>query len=288
MSALDDARRLLQSNAPGSVPQAFAAAETAVAEGDPDACLLMALLYGAGIGAVQDWTAALHHLEAAATNGSQTARDQLAVLNATDWTAAAQKQALSTAPRIVAIDGFLSPQVCAWIVGRAKGRMGQAMVYDTAAGAASAGTGRSNSAFEFGFLDLDLVLLKVRERISATIGFPVAAFEPPQALHYTVGQRFNRHHDYLNPSLPGHAADIAQRGQRAITFLVYLSEDFDAGETHFPHLDIRRRSPTGGALYFGNVDPAGAPDPRTLHEGLAPTRGEKWLLSQWIRNRVVV
>jgi hypothetical protein len=29
----------------------------------------------------------------------------------------------------------------------------------------------------------------------------------------------------------------------------------------------------------------GTPDPDTLHIGTAPTRGEKWLLPQWIRVR---
>ena len=125
MGALDDARRLLQSNAEGSVPQAFASAELAAADGDPEADLLLALLSGAGVGTVQDWPRALHHLEAAAGRGSETARGQLAVLDATDWTAMANKQALSAAPRSVTIDGFLSPEVCAWIIDRARGRMGQ-------------------------------------------------------------------------------------------------------------------------------------------------------------------
>ena len=288
MGALDEARDLLRSNDADAIPRAFTAARAAVSGGDTDAQALLALLHGAGVGAAQSWPKAMQHLEAAAAQGSAAARDQLAVLRAQDWAAPAQKEVLSAAPRVVAIDGFISPAVCDWVIGRAKGRTAPAMVYDAEAGSASAGDDRGNGAFEFGFLDLDLVLLRVRERIAGAIGFPVAAFEPIQALHYQVGQRFNRHHDYLNPGLPGHAADIVQRGQRVITFLVYLSDDFDAGETHFPHLALRRRCPAGGALYFGNVDPAGAPDPRTLHEGLAPTRGEKWLLSQWIRNRVVV
>ena len=44
------------------------------------------------------------------------------------------------------------------------------------------------------------------------------------------------------------------------------------------------RGGRGDALVFFNLDEAGQPDPRTLHAGLAPTRGEKWLLSQWIRD----
>lgn len=38
---------------------------------------------------------------------------------------------------------------------------------------------------------------------------------------------------------------------------------------------------------FSNTDPAGAPDYATLHAGLPPTTGEKWLLSQWIRSKPV-
>jgi hypothetical protein len=48
-------------------------------------------------------------------------------------------------------------------------------------------------------------------------------------------------------------------------------------------LNWRYRGAKGDAILFRNVDSTGAPDRATLHEGLAPTRGEKWLLSQWIR-----
>ena len=303
MSLVDEAKALLGADRPDDIAQAYAAAEAAAHGGDIDGHLLMALLRGAGVGAPQDWGAALDHLEAAATDGSTVAQGQLTTLSRAsrdgdwrglrasirieDWIAPSRKQVLSASPRIVAIDDFLSRPVCDWLIGRSQGRASRAQVYDANAAAAT-GAGRSNSAFEFAFLDLDLVVLLVRARIAATIGFPVSAFEPTQVLHYEAGQRFARHYDYLDPGLPGHAADIAQRGQRAITFLIYLNEDFDAGETHFPLVDLRRRCAPGGALYFGNVDTTGAPDLRTLHEGAAPTRGEKWLLSQWIRNRAVV
>lgn len=41
----------------------------------------------------------------------------------------------------------------------------------------------------------------------------------------------------------------------------------------------------GEALVFDNVRPDGSGDVTTLHAGLAPSKGEKWLLSQWIRDR---
>ncbi|MBF8292745.1 MAG: hypothetical protein HW392_1572, partial [Steroidobacteraceae bacterium] len=43
----------------------------------------------------------------------------------------------------------------------------------------------------------------------------------------------------------------------------------------------------GDALVFANVDDSGAPDYQTVHAGLPPTSGVKWLLSQWVRDRTV-
>jgi prolyl 4-hydroxylase len=303
MSVLDDVRALLQPVQPDTLERIHATVQAAICDGDPQAHLLMSVLCGAGVGAPQDWTAALDHLRAAALAGSDTARAQLRLLGdaapaddwpalrasirVDNWLAPSVKQVLSTAPRVVTIDGFLSPAVCDWAISRARGRTDRAKVFDVKAGAAADDAGRSNTAFEFSFLELDLVVLLIRARIAATIGFPVTAFEPTQVLRYETGQRFARHHDYLDPKLAGHAAEIARRGQRAVTFLIYLNDAFEAGDTHFPMIGVRRRCPTGGALYFGNVDTAGVPDPRTLHEGTAPTRGEKWLLSQWIRIQAV-
>jgi prolyl 4-hydroxylase len=41
-------------------------------------------------------------------------------------------------------------------------------------------------------------------------------------------------------------------------------------------------------MYFINALPDGQPDLRTVHAGRAPTRGEKWIFSQFIRDRQVL
>jgi hypothetical protein len=130
-------------------------------------------------------------------------------------------------------------------------------------------------------------VLAARARIAATVGVPAAALEPIQVLHYAPGQTFERHYDFLDPDMPAFAAEIARAGQRLATFLVYLNDDFIGGETDFPLLDLRHRGAAGDALMFANLEPAGAPDRRMLHAGLPPASGEKWLLSQWIRDRAV-
>jgi hypothetical protein len=38
-------------------------------------------------------------------------------------------------------------------------------------------------------------------------------------------------------------------------------------------------------LYFVNALPDASPDLRTVHAGRPPTAGEKWIVSQFIRDR---
>ena len=301
--AYDQARQNLLSGQLAGTIEAVRLADWASNAGHAEADVLLALLAGAGVGMPQSWERALDHLLAGAERGSVAARGQLAALageavagggdwpslrraiRPADWLAPPAKTVISQAPRVVAIRSFLAAPVCDWIIGRAKGRTGPALVYDPATGAAQPGDGRNNSSFEFAFLDLDLVVLMVRARMAATIGVPAQLFESPQVLHYDVGQAFAPHHDYLDPHRPWTAGQIAAAGQRIVTFLVYLNDGYDGGETDFPRLGLRHPGRRGSALYFGNVDTSGTPDPGTLHAGLAPTRGEKWLFSQWIRDR---
>jgi prolyl 4-hydroxylase len=282
----------LLSHGRGSDAAARAAdlARRASAEGHAAADELLAVMAGVGVGAPQDWRAALGHLARAAHRGSACAQGQLAALGGAGfdletWLAKPAKRVLSEAPRAVAVADFLPAAVCGWLIGRAVGRVRPAMLYDTRTGAARAGAGRSNSAFEFGFLDLDLVVVLVRAKMAAAIGAPVQVFETPQVLHYAVGQTFAAHFDALDARQPGMARQIAEAGQRVVTFIIYLNDDYQGGETHFPRLGLSHRGRAGDALYFANTGPDGAPDPRTLHAGLPPTAGEKWLFSQWIRNR---
>ena len=105
-------------------------------------------------------------------------------------------------------------------------------------------------------------------------------------LHYSAGEEYLPHFDFFDTRLPGTAQEVATRGQRVLTFLVYLNEDFEGGETAFPRLERKFRGRKGDALVFWNVRPDFLPEPLSLHAGTPPTRGEKWLFSQWVRYRM--
>jgi prolyl 4-hydroxylase len=266
-------------------PDAIAKVQSDAAAGVAAASNLLATLTAAGMGVQQSWPDAMEHLARAASDGSASARGQLEALGSpsglSSWMKPAAGRVLVASPRLVAVERFLTKPVCDWLIGLAKGRTQPARVYAPDGGAMIETNARSNSSIEFAPLNCDVVLLLTRARIAATIGVPAGALENSQVLHYEIGQQFTRHVDYLDPALP----DVARRGQRIVTFLIYLNDDFEGGETEFPRLAMNHKGAPGDALYFANLDPASAPDPRTLHAGLPPTRGEKWLFSQWVRNR---
>ena len=272
------------------------------------ACAQAGALCAAGASGSADWPRALDYLQRAAELGFTPAQEQLRLLaggggeagngarhsdwgrlrravSLDAWRKTPEPRVLSEAPLIRAYDQVFPPEVCDWIIARGRGRLAPAQVFDSVTGGAMRHADRRNSAAEFIIADVDLVLLAVRERLAAAAGLDVANMEGPQLLHYAIGETFAPHHDFLDAEKEGYARDIAFRGQRVATCLIYLNEDLEGGETDFPLLGLRHRGRRGDVLVFMNVDAEGQPDPRTQHAGLPPTAGEKWVLSQWVRNR---
>ena len=269
-------------------PQAL---EVAARAGDADAAHRLAVLSAMGLGLPQDWRAALDRLAQAAALGHPTAGRQLTLLSRSGevdlaaWLTPPAPRMLSEGPAIFAIDGFLPDAVCDWLKDRAGAVSEPALVYDPETGEGRRESVRTNDAARFDLARMDVVLAVVRERIARAAGLPVPGLEWTQVLHYAVGQTFDWHVDWLDPAVPGYAADLAARGQRIATCLVFLNDDFEGGETAFEAGGLRHRGRKGDALMWANTLPDGAIDRRTRHAGLPPTSGEKWVLSQWLRGR---
>lgn len=264
----------------------------AVAAGDGAAAFRLATLTAMGLGVPQDWPAALDLLEQSASAGFEPAEEELRILGGTTarvelagWLTPPRPRLLMNGPAILAIEGFLAPDLCDWLTGRAKGLLAPALVYDPDTGAGRREGVRTNTQAVFELERMGVVLALVRERIARAAGLPVPGLEWSQVLRYAVGQTFGWHVDWLDPATPGHAADLARRGQRIATCLVYLNDGFEGGETAFEAGGLRHRGRKGDALLWANTLPDGTIDRRTRHAGLPPTRGEKWVLSQWLRGR---
>lgn len=289
--AFELACRLFDEPTPDSFGSAIELTETAAKAGFAEAIAQLATLDAVGAGRPRDFGNAFSLLRKASDAGSQQAAGQLSILTeqpAADLAAllaVPESVALSESPRIRAIRGFAPAGVCDWIIDRVRPKLAPARVWNKENEGGTVDPVRSNSAVELRLTDMDVVLAILRARISAATRLPEAIFEAPQVMHYSVGQQFRLHHDYLDPKVAGQAADLARRGQRIGTFLLYLNEDFEGGETQFPQAGVNFRGAKGDALFFANVSRTGEPDTRSMHSGLSPTSGEKWILSQWIRDR---
>lgn len=291
------------------VDEAAFYAVSAANDGGREACYLTAALAGSGIGMPQNWNTSLIFAQRAAELGHEPARKALILLASDRDLAARASASLDSAiwqnlrqsidlkswlkpprtrnvcmsPRVGVIENFLAPEICDWLIEKARPELAPAQTFDRETGGLIYEAGRTNSAAYFHVPAFDLPLLLVRGRMGIATGLPPVTMEAPAVLHYQVGQEFAPHHDYLDIKDPGYAQLVAESGQRILTFLTYLNDDYEGAETDFPMANYRFKGRKGDALFFWNVHPTGAADERSLHAGLSPTRGEKFVLSQWIR-----
>lgn len=261
---------------------------SAAHKGDAEAAYVCGMLAAQDEALPDRWTVARECLLRAADRGWEPARRQLDFLARVDiaaLTGAAPVRSLTNSPRIGVIEGFVTPETCDWLIALARPRVARALVYDPASAGGRVESARSNSSVAFDITQSDIVIMLMRARIAATARLSLGALETSAILHYAPGEQFEPHFDFLDPALPGYARDLAANGQRAATFLLYLNDDYEGGETAFPEIGLHNRGRKGDALLFWNVLPSGEPDRRMLHAGLPPRSGEKWLLSQWMRAR---
>ena len=266
-----------------------------------------------GLGVAQDLKGALRHLQLAADLGHRPAQTELAALvgnwrlvgeirsgkpappdmwrrlrAAVDlgaWTSVPDARRLSAQPRVAMLKRVISADACDWLIELARPHLERQRTLDPETGEKVEHGARTNSGAELVPGRFDSLVAFVRARVAAVAGVSTANLDTSQVLHYAVGEEFAPHYDFLSARHPGYARQVQEFGQRALTVLIYLNDDFEGGETYFPRLERGFKGRKGDALLFWNVTPEGAPDLLTLHMGAPPVSGEKWLFSQWIRLR---
>lgn len=274
--------------------------------GGAEASALLAVLFGIGVSRQRDLRAALECLVVAAERGWPSARRQLAVLAAEPeasgadpaawrrlaeridlsvWETAPPGADMSDDPLIRRFPDFLSAPVCRWLIERARPLLSRALVYEALAKETTVHPTRTNDAALFNLLDTDFVCVLMQRRMCACLGAPFSHLEPAAVLHYAEGRQITEHFDFVDPNVPDYEQEIAQKGQRSVTFLVYLNEDYGGGETEFTRLGISHKGSTGEGLFFSNALADGSSDVRTMHAGRPTTHGQKWIVSQFVRNR---
>jgi len=134
--------------------------------------------------------------------------------------------------------------------------------------------------------DFFSVLEKIEKVVESITGLPSSHQEQLQVLRYLPGQEYKVHHDFFHEGSDYYERVIEEGGQRLYSVVFYLNTVIKGGETHFPKLDDLKISPVmGRAVLFKNtID--GIPLYESLHAGLTPTVGEKWIAVKWVRESI--
>ena len=282
---------------------------SAAEQGDAQALAVMATLKAAGAWTQQSWPEALALLQRAAEAGADDGRKQLIML-AGDQALADEARAGSEAPgiwrrlresidlekwivppppkqvfdwpKIWIAENVATPELCAWLVSRGIGKFRASMMFDGQKSRFLAT--RNCSDFPFTVVDGGVVLLLLRIRIGLLTNLKPEQMEPPQIFHYALGQDIKPHYDSLYDEQHPYGREGTYQGDRLATFLMYLNDDYDGGVLTFTKVGFSYRGKTGDGIFFASMR-EGKPDRLSLHGAGEITRGEKYILSQWIHDR---
>lgn len=207
-------------------------------------------------------------------------------------------QILSWSPRALYFPNFATAEQCQGIIKIAKKDLKPSSLAlrpgetadNTKGIRTSSGTFISSSEDKTGLLD------RIEAKIAKATMIPRNHGEAFNVLRYEIGQRYQSHYDAFNPAEYG-----PQKSQRVASFLLYLSDVEEGGETMFPFenglnmdgnydfskcIGLRVKPRRGDGLLFYSLFPNGTIDPLSLHGSCPVIKGEKWVATKWIRNQV--
>ncbi|KAF5203774.1 Prolyl 4-hydroxylase [Thalictrum thalictroides] len=206
-------------------------------------------------------------------------------------------QVLSWKPRAVYYPRFASAEQCETIIKLAKETLKPSTLAlrkgetdeNTKGVRTSSGTFLSASEDNSGVLEL------IEQKIARATLIPQSHGEAFNILRYEIGQRYLSHYDAFNPSEYG-----PQKSQRVASFLLYLSDVEEGGETMFPYenglnmdisydyhkcIGLKVKPRQGDGLLFYSLLLNGTIDQLSLHGSCPVVKGEKWVATKWIRDQ---
>ena len=249
-------------------------------EGRVDAAVIYANLLAAGVGGPRDWPGALRLLAALGevnprSRGELAAVAAMALSDAGDPLAAPAGETICERPAIAFYAGLFTAAECAWLAGAAAPMLAPAVVVDPGTGRQVRDPVRVCDSAGFPWPLENPAIHALNRRLAAASGTAPDQGEPLQVLRYRPGGEYKPHFD----AIPGFA------NPRTMTFLVWLNQDYEGGETFFPTPGLKLKGRTGDAILFRNTGADGRRDPAAGHAGLPVTSGEKLIASRWIRER---
>ncbi|MBB3181323.1 2OG-Fe(II) oxygenase [Variovorax sp. Sphag1AA] len=187
-------------------------------------------------------------------------------------------------PVFASLGNVLDAAECQAVIDMARPRLKPSTLVDPMSGRDIVSDKRTSWGMFFRLEENELIA-RLDRRLSALMNLPLENGEGLQVLHYPTGAGSEPHYDYLAPTNAANRESVARSGQRVSTLVTYLNDPPEGGQTVFPQLGLAVSPFRGNACYFEYGDDSGRVDPRSLHASAPVTRGEKWVVTKWMRNR---
>jgi len=124
---------------------------------------------------------------------------------------------------------------------------------------------------------------EIDRRICEFIGIDQKFSEMIQGQYYEVGEEFKSHTDFFEKDQIQNFTK--KNGQRTFTFMVYLNDVEEGGETEFINLNRVFIPKQGTALCWNNLTSTGLGNHNTMHQAHPIKKGNKALITKWFRER---
>ena len=179
----------------------------------------------------------------------------------------------------VTIDNLVTPEEAEYIIKIAKTKFKNSTIVS----GKDESIRKSETAW---FNRKEAVIKDIFERLSKQFKFDLKNVEDLQVVRYTPGGFYNDHHDSCCDN-NDHCRDFAKKsGQRVLTILMYLNDEFEGGNTNFPNLSLNLKADKYGGIVFHPLELGGSRcHPNSLHKGTPVTEGVKYICNIWVREK---
>jgi prolyl 4-hydroxylase len=132
----------------------------------------------------------------------------------------------------------------------------------------------------------DEIAKKIIQKVCDIDGYSIDQAEDIQVVKYEPNGYYNEHHDSCCDDLD-ECKEFLKDGNRILTMVIYLNDDFEGGATRFPKLDKNFKPKKYSGILFYPMNKNGDKcHENSLHAGMPVTKGEKYIANVWIREKL--